>query len=349
MRRPKKWFVVLALILSSCTFYTGFYLVPDIPTYTRIGSELNFDVRSCPAGSLMLGNWQNSTPLHDDCPTLFIVGARKGGTTSLYHYVDKHPGFQGIKLNNGPMDGETFYFSYLFKKRSWTDYTSQFPKGIMSGEACVDYISSCETPKRLFVSCGIQAKVVVLLRNPISRFVSNFLMRARLGSYWWHPTGMNTNISEEGVSELRHLREKITSNTPKNRSQIIPLFSPDDWEKMKCTYPPAANIIFDGLYYVFVMNYLCNFPAENILIINSEEFFSNPPRILSQLFDFLRLQPLRHQQLREITSQVFNKGEGITLPHQILSRADREVLNRAYLPFNVALFELLRWDGVSWD
>ena len=46
-------------------------------------------------------------PKHQDCLTLFIVGARKGGTTSLYSYVAKHPDFDGILLNRGPMSGET--------------------------------------------------------------------------------------------------------------------------------------------------------------------------------------------------------------------------------------------------
>ena len=320
----------------------------EIPTLTRLGSYLGFDVNSCPSGSLMLENWRNQTPLHDNCPTLFIVGARKGGTTSLYHYMDKHPKFRGILLKNQPMDGETFYFSRLRQYNSrWNSYTSRFPKGVMSGESSVDNIVSCQVPRRLFKSCGLQAKVVVLLRNPILRFVSNFLMRARLGAYGWHPTSMKTNISIEAMSELQIVMNKLESTSQSCTANDS--LSPGDWNKYKCRFRPAKNMVFEGMYYIFMMNYLCNIPAENILIINSEEFFRSPSKILSQVFYFLGLEQLDVQELDNITSVAFNKHENIVLPHQVLSAADKEQLNRIYRPFNVALFRLLRWDNDVWN
>ena len=320
----------------------------ETPTLTRLGSYLGFDVNSCPSGSLMLENWRNQTPLHDNCPTLFIVGARKGGTTSLYHYMDKHPKFRGILLKNQPMDGETFYFSRLRQYNSrWNSYTSRFPKGVMSGESSVDNIVSCQVPRKLFKSCGLQAKVVVLLRNPILRFVSNFLMRARLGAYGWHPTNMTTNISIEAMSELQIVMNKLKSTSQSCTANDS--LSPGDWNKYKCRFRPAKNMVFEGMYYIFMMNYLCNIPAENILIINSEEFFRSPSKILSQVFYFLGLEQLDVQELDNITSVAFNKHENIVLPHQVLSAADKEQLNRIYRPFNVALFRLLRWDNDVWN
>ena len=138
-------------------------------TLTRLGSDLSIDLSSCPSGSIMLQpDWRKRKPLHNDCPTLFIVGVRKGGTTSLYHYMDEHPDFKCLRMSNGPMDGETFYFSkeYAFVG-SWKNYVAKFPKGIMSGESSVDNIVYCNAPKQLFESCGMQAKVVLLLRHPI--------------------------------------------------------------------------------------------------------------------------------------------------------------------------------------
>ena len=318
----------------------------ETPTLTRLGSYLSFDVNSCPSGSPMLENWRNQTPLHDNCPTLFIVGARKGGTTSLYHYMDKHPKFKGILLKNQPMDGETFYFSAQYNS-FWNSYASQFPKGVMSGESSVDNIVSCQVPRRLFKSCGLQAKVVVLLRNPILRFVSNFLMRARLGAYGWHPTNMKTNISIEAMSELQIVMNKLKSTSQSCTANDS--LSPGDWNKYKCRFRPAMNMVFEGMYYIFMMNYLCNFPAENILIINSEEFFRSPSKILSQVLYFLGLEQLDVQELDNITSVVFNKHENIVLPHQVLSAADKEQLNCIYRPFNAALFRLLGWDNNVWN
>ena len=319
----------------------GDAVATQAPTLTRRGSELGFDVNSCPDGSLMRTDWRNRTPLHNDCPTLFIVGARKGGTTSLYHYMDGHPGFKGIRLKNEPMDGETWYFSH---PGPWKNFASQFPRGIMSGESSVDNLVCCEVPQRIFKSCGMQAKVVMLLRNPVSRFVSNFLMRARLGTYAWHPTSMKTRISDEARSELSILKRKFARIAKRDAN----LFVPADWNKYKCAFSAATNMVFEGLYYMFVMNYLCNFPAENILIVNSEEFFNHTSRILTQVHNFLGLKQLDDHQLQAITTHVFNNHDRKVLPHQKLSPTDREELNHVFQPFNEALFKLIHWDDVLW-
>ena len=188
----------------------------------------------------MLENWHNYTPLHDNYPTLFIVGARKGGTTSLYHYMDKHPGFRGIRLNNEPMDGETYYFS-LHYDEPWESYISQFPTKYMSGESTVDNLL-CPVPQRIFKSCDscrTQAKIVMLLWDPVLRLSSNFLMRAHYGIYEWYPTNMNTRISDEVKSELKILKKKIRA------------FSPKDWSRFTCIFRPTINMVYEGLYYIF--------------------------------------------------------------------------------------------------
>lgn len=38
--------------------------------------------------------------------TVFVLGARKGGTTSLYSYLAQHPRFEGVRLDQGPRAGE---------------------------------------------------------------------------------------------------------------------------------------------------------------------------------------------------------------------------------------------------
>ena len=72
-------------------------------TLTRFGGDLNFDYSSCPINSIMLNSTRvNAKPLHNNCPQVFIIGARKGGSTSMYQYLSKHPDFKGILLDKGP-------------------------------------------------------------------------------------------------------------------------------------------------------------------------------------------------------------------------------------------------------
>lgn len=110
----------------------------------------------------------------DRCkPSVFIIGARKGGTTSLYHYLSAHPSFKPARSK------EIHFLSSRFSKgTNW--YARHFPvsedcqaSGFVTGEASVSYLSSCEAPQRLSAFCdalGIKPKIVVLLRNPVSVF-----------------------------------------------------------------------------------------------------------------------------------------------------------------------------------
>lgn len=312
-------------------------------TLTRLGSDLNFDVNSsCPLGSIMADKHRaNATPLHYDCPTLFIVGARKAGTTSLYHYLSKHPDFEGTRLERGPKSGETFYFSSEYQQKSWNRYLSYFPPdGVMTGEASVGYLVKCDVPRRIFESCGKQAKIVVLLRNPIDRFVSNFLMRVRVGGTRIQNTTALTTVVK---TQLDALFAKAFSQ----KADVTKLQR--DWKKLVCLFDPANNLVFEGLYYVHLLNWLCNFPGENILILNSEEFYRNTSTILKQVFQYLGLKELDDATHEWITSNVYNRGGKRVPSYQKLSAVDRKKLQGVFEPLNMALFKLLRWSTVTWS
>lgn len=308
-------------------------------TLTRLGADLNLDRHrtSCPPDSLWSRHQiTDKTPLHLDCPTLFIVGARKGGTTSLYQYLSKHPDFEGARLDKGPGAGETFHFSARYDTESWEVYLSKFPSnGVMTGDASVGNLVRCEVPRRLFESCGKQAKVVVLLRNPIDRFVSNFLLRVRTGrKHLHHSSALQTSLK---VHLEKFFSEVLSRNVDVTRM-------PEQWTKLLCLFGPSSNMIFEGLYYVHLSNWLCNFPAENLLILNSEEFYRNTTVILRQVLEFLGLKPLSHETLTWITSTVYNKGNYTIPAYQKLTERDRKLLKNIYDPFNNALMELLDWD-----
>uniref|UniRef100_A0A1X7VCW5 Sulfotransferase domain-containing protein n=1 Tax=Amphimedon queenslandica TaxID=400682 RepID=A0A1X7VCW5_AMPQE len=255
-------------------------------TLTRLGTDLaTLSLKdSCPPESLMLKDWTNIRPVHSSCPAVFIIGARKGGTTSLYQYLSHHPDFEGIHLEDGPSAGETFHFSARYSTENWKTYASRFPKAsVMTGDASVGNFINCNVPSRLFESCGNFSKVLILLRNPINRYVSNFLMRARFKKkHYSNNTGLSTVINLEIDSFYNTLLKKGVSLS----------LSPDKWEQFQCLYKPAENMLFEGLYYIHLMNWLCNYPGSNMLIINSEEFYKNTTFILQQVYQFLGLSPL---------------------------------------------------------
>jgi len=319
-------------------------LRPDykFETLTRFGSDLKFDQQSCPTDSIMTNSTlANSPPLHDDCPTLFIVGARKGGSTSLIQYISRHPEFKGVNLHGGIQAGGTHFFNRKIEKQTWENYLSQFPtesgRKLMTGESTVAYLVDCLVPRRILEYCGRQAKIVMLLRNPIDRFVSNFQMRVRVRRY-----GKNKHMAEFVRHELDAYRHG--TNRRGNAKDLL-----HGWTSLRCKFSPSENMIYEGSYYIHLMNWLCNFPAENIMIINSEQFFHNTSTILKQVFRFLGLKLLPEESYKAISAKVYNSGRYAGIPpHQQLTKEDRNKLRKVFEPFNEALFELLDWSAVEW-
>ena len=285
---------------------------------------------------------QNTSPLFSYCPTLFVLGARKGGTTSLIQYVSKHEQFEAAQLN-GTKVGEIFFFSNKLwepSQKQWDWYKSNFPQNVMSGESSVTYLVHCQVPQRIFKSCGKHAKIVMLLRNPVDRFVSNFLMRVNVkDKFYGSKYREETSISSIVEEELKSYQNKISNISSPNVQQ--------GWQDIRCQFLPTESMIFEGMYYVHLLNWMCNFPAKNIMIINSEEFFSNTSVILSQVIQFLGLHPLEQEKLKEIASVTYNQGSHHIPRHRKLSERDRQKLNKVFEPFNTALFQLLNWN-IDW-
>lgn len=111
-------------------------------------------------------------------PSFFVVGAQKAGTTTLHHRLLAYP---EISL---PITKETHFFSSDEKfERGYDWYLEQFrklvPNGIR-GEVAPDYMFSEVAAYR--ISQSVKApKLIFMLRHPIDRAYSNYLMTRRQG------------------------------------------------------------------------------------------------------------------------------------------------------------------------
>jgi len=118
----------------------------------------------------------------------FIVGAPKAGTTSLYHYLDEHPQLE-MSLQKEPdyfsdkaIQGQGLYYS---KNRIDTEekYNGLFntqKKDVIFGEGSVSYLFYPTVAQDIKVY-NPMAKIIIMLRNPIERAFSHYLMDYRLG------------------------------------------------------------------------------------------------------------------------------------------------------------------------
>lgn len=121
-------------------------------------------------------------------PNFFIVGTPKSGTTSLFNYLDEHSDVFMCPAK------EPNYFSYkdivqqnLYYAEKGTGNQEEYGKLFKDvtsekviGEASVSYLFYSDVASRIKASVP-GAKIIIILRNPISRGFSHYLMDSRLG------------------------------------------------------------------------------------------------------------------------------------------------------------------------
>jgi len=190
----------------------------------------------------------------------FIVGAPKAGTTSLYHYLNEHP---QVEMSS---QKEPDYFSdkaihdqgmYYGKNRINTldKYESLFvqKESVVYGEASVSYLFYDNVAEDI-KEYNPNAKIIIMLRNPIERAFSHYLMDYRLGL-----------ISDSF--------ENIIAKKSKHKNAHL-------------FYQQYIEV---SKYAKQTQRYLDFFEKENILFIDYEDFKKNVSKTVDQVYNFLNI------------------------------------------------------------
>jgi len=252
-------------------------------------------------------------------PDFLIIGAAKGGTSSLYDYLIQHP-----QINSCVVKEPNYFTEYYSRGLSW--YKSCFPfsittnnsqtKKIITGEATARYYWYPHAPKRAKQLLP-NAKIILLLRNPIDRAYSDYQMKFR--------NGVETNSFEKALD----VEEKILEN---------------EWEKMleDENYFSLKFTVYGykikGKYLEFIKNWKNFFPSNQLLIIKSEDFFKNPQEKTNDVLNFLNLEPMKLEHY-----SVTRKGN-----YERMKPDTRKMLLDYFKPFNQELYKYLGMD-FGWE
>lgn len=196
-------------------------------------------------------------------PNFYIVGTPKSGTTSLYHYLKEHP-----EVFMSPQKEPNFFSHEDITKQklyypvknidSIENYKALFDnvsKETVIGEASVSYLFYEKTPGKIKYITP-DSKLIIILRNPIDRAFSHFLMDHRLGL-------INYNISFEDIVYKK-------SNHP-----MINLY--------------YQQFIELGFYYAQIKRYCDTFGLEKIKIFLTEDLKTNLENVLKEVCRFLNI------------------------------------------------------------
>lgn len=210
-------------------------------------------------------------------PDFLIIGAKRGGTTSLYEYLLAHPNVAPLFPATQNIKGIHFFDTNFGHGLSW--YRSHFPSVVsrisslvsghrrLVGEASPYYLFHPRAPRRAH-SVVPSAKLIVLLRNPVDRAYSHYKERRRNGT---EPLDFQAAIERE-PQRLHRETERILTD---------PSYVSFAHEH--------SSYLAQGVYRPQLERWMARYPREQMHMIRSEDLFANPAAVYAEVLRFLGL------------------------------------------------------------
>jgi hypothetical protein len=200
-------------------------------------------------------------------PDFLVVGAKRAGTTTLYRYLAGHPGVQAARMFKG-----THYFDVRHDEPFWW-YRSCFPvrrwTHRLTGEASPYYMFHPLGPERIARALP-NARLIVLLRNPIDRAYSHWRYEVR---------NDNEDLSFEAALDAEPLR--LAGELERMADQ--PGY--DSFAARHHSYLARSRYghQLDRLYALV--------DPERVLVLQTERLAEDPAAEMQRAWDFLGLEP----------------------------------------------------------
>jgi hypothetical protein len=253
-------------------------------------------------------------------PDYLIIGTQKGGTSSLFYYLQQHPDVELPLVIDKEIHyfddcsyrGETWYRSH-FALQSKVVARRRLGSPALVGEATPEYLYHHMAPERV-ARLLPNVKLIALLRDPIERACSHFAMEIKRGTE-------KLSFAEALAAEPDRLAgewDKVAAD-PKYRSFNI------------C----FRSYLERGRYLEQLQRWENYFPREQLLVLKSEELFTNANQVYRQVCDHLGLEPFAATAFEHI-----NPGT----KRDELEPALRYQLVEHFRPHNQALYEHLGED-----
>jgi len=136
----------------------------------------------------------------------FVVGAQKAGTTTIHDILKKH---NDIILPNVK---ETKFFLYdKIYKKGYDYYVEKFyentSNGKVLGEVDPDYLYFEHVPYRIKRILGVNIKIFIILRDPVKRAYSHYMMSKKRGyekNNFYKATSIEEKRINQGLFEKEH-------------------------------------------------------------------------------------------------------------------------------------------------
>ena len=259
--------------------------------------------------------WRLTTAPVRALPDFVIIGAQKGGTSFLYQLLVQHPHVKPAFAK------EVHYFDLNFRKGdNW--YRSYFPVQVrnsrkyITGEASPYYLFHPHAPRRASTVLP-DAKLIVMLRNPVDRAYSHYQHQVKRGK----GEGRETLTFEEAIEAEKRILP----------GEVSKMLQDEFYESLRHR---TRSYLRRGIYIDQLLAWLSFFPRKQMLILKSEDLFNDTTNVLERILDFLKIPHWVPE-----TYSIPNKRE-----YAGVSPLIRQRLDEYYKPHNQRLYEYLGVD-----
>ncbi|MEM8672553.1 MAG: tetratricopeptide repeat protein [Cyanobacteria bacterium P01_G01_bin.67] len=237
-------------------------------------------------------DWQQPK---QNAPDFLLIGATKCGTTSLFNYLSHHPQILA------PHKKEINFFNFNYNQGvEW--YLAHFPaitdgKEYLTGEASPFYIYHAQAAERIR-QLFPDIKIIVMLRNPVNRTISEYYHAA------------NHGLEQRSLTAIIEQEKQLLAT--QSRSEVLNKF----------------GYLINSIYFDRIVQWQSNFSDKNTLIIDSEMFFAQTEQIMQQIWQLLGLPSVSPpQHIR------YNLGTYPPVKQEI-----KKQLQEFFAPYNQQLF-----------
>lgn len=268
-------------------------------------------------------SWGARTAARRPLPDYLIIGAKKGGTSSLTNWLIQHPDNLRMFPSFQPLKSAHFFDIDYHRGVDW--YRGHFPTertraqhpGAIVGEASPYYMFHPAAAGRARAVVP-DAKIVAVLRNPVSRAYSNYWDRVSAGTETLPTFEAAIAAEAERMADVDHYRLRTD---PGYYSLAHDQFS----------------YLARGRYLEHLSTWLDAYPAEQVLVLRGEDMYGDPAGVFARVQRFLGLREVA------VDTKTYNERSKPPIDPRTKAR-----LAEYYRPHNAALYERLGRD-LGWD
>ena len=247
-------------------------------------------------------------------PSALIIGAQRSGTTSLFNYLVRHPDVL-------PPFGKEIHYFDLHYARGARWYRGRFPYGyrlrggVVTLDASPYYLAHPQAPQRA-ARLLPDAKLIVLLRNPVDRAFSHYQHEVR--------DGRETLSFAEAIEQEP---ERLAGEEERLRAD--PGYYSFNHHRYSYTHR--------GRYIEQLRRWIDHFPRSRLLVLQSERLFRDPALAIGAVHEFLGLRPHQGETYEPFYQGKYDREMPVELRRKLVTYFE---------PYNR---ELYQWLGEEFD